>query len=819
MASFRASSVDETPPLPPVDHHSFTQCPSTSSSPSSFDAHPKTRRTSVFKELDITSFGEDNATTQLLHSARSGKQVRFRNQLDVQEAPEVDKSGSSATETGNTSMARKHLRSAMASTTSPVVQRQSLLSSIPRLYYFTILFAVFLPLLHNSPLVGKAGNVAIGVEAVAIKTLQVEREVLDEPTEELLERDGTPTAICKRWAHQSTIVNGTMYIYGGQSTNASNQVNNTWNNNLFTLDMTKKWDISLPALKNVSQSSGPPPVANAFLWNSFTSLFLYGGLYADNAYPLVDPAPFALWEYDIASSSWKEHNNPRTSSGTHSDGGKQPVQDAAEGAGISVPELGRGFYFGGHQDFRTTAGWNISTDRIYLKSLLEFTYPGFTNDAVDDLKGGKTAGSDGVWRNITQGGLQDQAGFTERADGVLVYVPGFGTEGILLGLAGGTNATYTELNLIDVYDIANSTWYRQATAGTAPSIRVNPCAVAVSAADGSSTTIYMFGGQNLTPYKEQEQYDDMWILTVPSFTWIKVDQTNQSVPPPRAGHTCSIWDGQMIVVGGYVPKNISCDSPGIYVFDASELKWRNSFTVLSGANAQNQQSAQAQDSNGLGGSYGYQVPAVVQSVIGGGGLGGATITAPVQTPTDGPLATGKPIIYTVTGANGATVTETATASGTGGSNPNASNQKSGPNIAAIVAGVVAGLFAVLAGYLGFCAWVYRRQLALYKSHVAMSQRAAASGPDEKTNFLYPTSTQGSSGARGKFSDRSSGITGTGSGVGSGIASVPRMPGSISAPVGGNSTANSSTEDLIDLEPSFVGVLLNPRRSLRVINRD
>lgn len=52
------------------------------------------------------------------------------------------------------------------------------------------------------------------------------------------------------------------------------------------------------------------------------------------------------------------------------------------------------------------------------------------------------AGSGGVYRNITQGGLQDEAGFTERADGVLVYVPGWGVDGMLLGLAGGTNATF-----------------------------------------------------------------------------------------------------------------------------------------------------------------------------------------------------------------------------------------------------------------------------------------------------------------------------------------------------------------------------------------
>lgn len=52
------------------------------------------------------------------------------------------------------------------------------------------------------------------------------------------------------------------------------------------------------------------------------------------------------------------------------------------------------------------------------------------------------AGSGGVYRNITQGGLQDDAGFTERADGVLVYVPGWGRDGLLLGLAGGTNETF-----------------------------------------------------------------------------------------------------------------------------------------------------------------------------------------------------------------------------------------------------------------------------------------------------------------------------------------------------------------------------------------
>jgi hypothetical protein len=143
---------------------------------------------------------------------------------------------------------------------------------------------------------------------------------------------------------------------------------------------------------------------------------------------------------------------------------------------------------------------------VYLKSLLEFTHPNFVNSGVDDLSSGTGAGDQGAFRNITTGGVQ-AGDFPERADGVLVYVPGWGEMGVLIGLAGGTDSTFThDLKNLDVYDLANSQWYHQETDGDIPDVRVNPCGVVATASDASSFQIYMFGGQNLQPYVSDAQF-------------------------------------------------------------------------------------------------------------------------------------------------------------------------------------------------------------------------------------------------------------------------------------------------------------------------
>ncbi|KAL8640793.1 MAG: hypothetical protein Q9228_002332 [Teloschistes exilis] len=306
-------------------------------------------------------------------------------------------------------------------------------SLYPRLYILTLVLLIAVPLLYDTRWLALPAASILGARAGLIRTADRKSEAT--AGHELLQRENTNTDVCSRWSAQSALVNGTMYLYGGHATQQPGEHDGTWTNDFFTVDLTKSWDISAPVVSGLPQPSGPPAVANGFLWNSYDSLYLYGGIVSDS--PAAVPDPYSLWEYQIKNAKWVEHQNPKTSNGNSSDGGNQPVLQTGEGAGISIPELGRGYFFAGHLDHYTTPAWSIQVARLYLKSLLEFTFPGYSNDGVEDLSGGKTAGSDGAWRNVTEGGIQDTAKFPSRADGALVFVPGFGADGILLSIGGG----------------------------------------------------------------------------------------------------------------------------------------------------------------------------------------------------------------------------------------------------------------------------------------------------------------------------------------------------------------------------------------------
>jgi len=56
-------------------------------------------------------------------------------------------------------------------------------------------------------------------------------------------------------------------------------------------------------------------------------------------------------------------------------------------------------------------------------------------------------------------------------------------------------------------------------------------------------------------------YDDVYILSLPSFTWIKWWEGS---PPGKPHHslTCNVVNsGQMLIIGGSFPLSDNCDSP------------------------------------------------------------------------------------------------------------------------------------------------------------------------------------------------------------------------------------------------------------------
>lgn len=383
-------------------------------------------RRSVFKEVDVDGTLEEGQRTRYAASAMHVDSERHYLELERWwYAYDLCSEKSS-------------IRPYLAKETEVVLPRRSTI--LYRLTILALLTLISIPLFFDISMVGGPRQSIIGAKAGIIKR----STSLQPPTRNrfLGRREDTSTDVCNRWGHQSALVNGTIYVYGGHASQEQDQgTKNTWTNDFFSMDVTKDFQISSPSLKGLPKPPAEvPAVANAYLWQSSDTLYLYGGEVSDN--PRAYPKAFSFWAYDIQSGEWTEHNDPKTSAGNNSAEGNQPVQRASEGAGISVPSLGRGYYFAGHLDAYNTPGWQLWIERVYLKSMIEYTFPGHTNDGVQSLSDGEKAGDDGVWRNITQGGIQDTHAFTNRADSAMVYVPGFGDQGILLSLGGGISDHY-----------------------------------------------------------------------------------------------------------------------------------------------------------------------------------------------------------------------------------------------------------------------------------------------------------------------------------------------------------------------------------------
>ena len=113
---------------------------------------------------------------------------------------------------------------------------------------------------------------------------------------------------------------------------------------------------------------------------------------------------------------------------------------------------------------------------------------------------------------------------------------------------------------LDVFDLGTNSWVSQPTQVSVLPPRVNHCATRGTARIGSelhhqictctrlrdgADCSDVFGGQ---PLGGTTQYNDLFILSLPSFTWTVASAPNP--PGPRAGHSCDLIGSQLVLIGG-----------------------------------------------------------------------------------------------------------------------------------------------------------------------------------------------------------------------------------------------------------------------------
>ncbi|KAF2745613.1 hypothetical protein M011DRAFT_405844 [Sporormia fimetaria CBS 119925] len=472
---------------------------------------------------------------------------------------------------------------------------------------------------------------------------------------------------CRRWSHQTATIDGKLYIDGGlvtwdSQTSYPLNYTNTW---LTYADLDRTTNANMPQPHaNLTKPGNVPGVLGGVLWADEVNkcFYLYGGEFQDV------PQDFAFWKYDTLLNQW---NATKYES-------NQIVQRASYGAGTQAEERGLGYYFGGYQDWRTSLGLDGTWSRIATNNMVTFD---FTNSRFTIRPGPDSIG---------------------RAEGAMVYLPA--SNGGLLIYFGGVedqeqNGTVTAANMstIHVYDVIAERWYKQAAVGTVPEARRQFCAGASWADDRSSYNIYLFGGFSADP-GNGTALDDVYILSLPSFTWIKAWPLDNKTTTVNGHGGCSanvINRAQMLIIGGWFPGHDRCDQPwGMHNlnlgYGGSTPLWAEYKPGVSV----------------------YEVPSPVVSVVGGGPTGGATVTKPAT--WDGPDLS---VLFTLTPTATAARTATRTIpSATATPGPDSKKTNIGAIAGAVVGGVAA--FAILLALVLF--WLSRREKAQKNKNVSSS---------------------------------------------------------------------------------------------------
>ncbi|KAF2723856.1 hypothetical protein K431DRAFT_292158 [Polychaeton citri CBS 116435] len=395
---------------------------------------------------------------------------------------------------------------------------------------------------------------------------------------------------CRRWGHQTAVVDGKLYIDGGFVSYGGSITPNTTNTTNTYLLYSDLQDDRInqfpPMFDNLTRDSNVPTFYGGALFADSINRYLYsyGG-----GYTRGDPQTYSIWQYDIVNDRW---------SIIPGDVGTAASR-AIWGGNTVAEDVGSGYWLGGWFDNTTTPGW-----RGPPQMNPEFVLYDFVNQKQQNLSGptGHTAYAEGTlnWIPASDGGM-------------LVYFGGV-QQSTDVDNAPVESSLQLDMSQVYIYDIRNNDWFAQTATGDVPSPRRRFCAGASWAEDQSSYNIYLYGGLPATG--EGVGYGDVYVLSLPSFTWMRYYEGGD--PGQHHSASCNILpgNGQMMIIGGAFPNssNTDCDVPDVF-----------------GQHNLNLGSDNVQDVPW----YQYLpnltepvIPPDLIEVIGGGPTGGATLSAP-----------------------------------------------------------------------------------------------------------------------------------------------------------------------------------------------
>ncbi|KAK2616987.1 hypothetical protein QQS21_000076 [Conoideocrella luteorostrata] len=347
---------------------------------------------------------------------------------------------------------------------------------------------------------------------------------------------------CRRFGHQTTVIDDKLYIDGGwvnfdDFQQSHEDIPNKWLGYRDLNNLVPRSGDNWPDLNiSLSKNGSIPTVHGGVLWGDAVNkrFYLYGGSWTKG----LPQKPYRVVSYDILYDRWDDHGLPSMST---------PPLVASQGAGVGVSEIGMGYYYGGWIDNTSMSGWTqppamSSNFYRYAYETNKFT----TAASPDDIP---------------------------RAEGAMVWIPAGDSLGLIvymggiIGPHGNSTASPQSFDKILVFDATANSWSTQTATGEIPQNRRQFCIDVAWAPDKSSFNIYLWGGLSFpSPGAKEFSLDDIFILTLPSFIWVKAYPDHQGNPttPPKYGHhrsSCNMVKSmsQLFVIGGTYSETNGCD--------------------------------------------------------------------------------------------------------------------------------------------------------------------------------------------------------------------------------------------------------------------